>query len=62
MSEALMALIQGFIDKHHVEEKFIKRKRDKRRIDLSEDGIGDSRISQVTDVYRAPSAKSEIVH
>jgi len=62
MPEALMALIQGFIEKHHVEEKFIKRKRNKSRVDLVENGVGDARISQTTDVYRAPHAKPEIVH
>ncbi len=62
MSEALMALIQGFVEEHHVEEKFIKRKRDKRRVDLVENGIGDARIAQATDVYRAPGSKPETVH
>ncbi len=62
MSEALMALIQGFVEEHHIEEKFIKRKRDKRRVDLVENGVGDARISQATDVYRAPSSKTEAVH
>lgn len=62
MSEALLALVQRWIDKHHEEEIFVKRKRDKRRVDLVEAGVGDERISQLTDVYRAPSAKRETIH
>ena len=62
MPEGLKAIIQRFIDQHHVEEKFIKRKRDKRRVDYSEDGVGDARISQATDVYRSPGTKTGMVH
>ena len=62
MPEGLIALIQKFIQEHHVEEKFVKRKRDKRRIDLVENGVGDVRISQATDVYRAPHSKPETMH
>lgn len=51
---ALIALIRGFIAEHHEDEVFIKRKRDKKRIDGVEDGRGDARIQQLTDVYRAP--------
>ena len=55
--------ISAFIEKHHEDEVFIKRKRDKYRTDLADDGIGDARISQLTDVYRAPSrTKSQAVH
>lgn len=62
MSDGLIALIQGFITEHHKEEKFVKRKRDNRRVDLVEDGVGDARINQLTDVYRAPGSKSGVVH
>ncbi len=62
MPPALKALVREWVDKHHKEEKFIKRRRDKRRTDLVEDGIGDARVSQLTDVYRAPSAKRETLH
>ncbi len=62
MPDSLIALVQGFITEHHKEEKFVKRKRDNRRIDLVEDGVGDTRINQLTDVYRAPRAKSEVIH
>lgn len=57
MPDGLVAWIQAFIDQHHEEEPFIKRKRNKHRVDLVQDGIGDSRISQMTDVYRAPGSR-----
>ncbi|MEV8467155.1 DUF3305 domain-containing protein [Fluviibacterium sp. DFM31] len=58
MSAGLIAWVQAFIDTHHEDEVFIKRRRDKKRVDLVEDGIGDSRIEQLTDVYRAPRRKA----
>lgn len=33
MPETLLAWVQRFIDKHHVEEKFVKRKRDEVRLE-----------------------------
>lgn len=57
MPEGLVAWIRDFIERHHEDEVFIKRRRDKKRIDLKEDGIGDARIRQPADVYRAPSRK-----
>lgn len=51
---ALIALIRDFIAEHHADEVFIKRRRDKKRIDAVEDGKGDERIQQLSDVYRAP--------
>jgi Protein of unknown function (DUF3305) len=54
MPEGLADWIRAFVDQHYHEEKFIKRRRDKRRVDLVEDGVGDARIAQLTDVYRAP--------
>ncbi len=62
MTPALIALVRGWIDEHHQEEEFIKRRRNKSHVDQKEDGIGDARIRQVADVYRAPSAKSETIH
>lgn len=61
MPPALMAWIEAFVQEHHVEEEFVKRKRDRKRIDLTEDGIGDPRIAQVADVYRSPSLKRKRV-
>lgn len=60
MPAGLVAWVKSFVDVHHEDEVFIKRKRDKKRIDLSEDGIGDVRIKQVSDVYRAPNAKRRL--
>ncbi len=54
MPEGLIAWVRDFVDEHHVEEPFIKRKRDRKRIDLVEDGKGDPRVRQMSDVYRAP--------
>lgn len=71
MPEGLVAWVRDFVEAHHQDEKFIKRKRDKKRVDLAEDGIGDARISQLSDVYRAPqsprqsgkrAAKGERIH
>ena len=62
MPPALIALIEGWVEQHHVEEEFIKRKRDKKRTDLSEDGKGDERVLQISDVFRAPRRKSEALH
>ena len=49
--------VRDFVEQHHVEEEFVKRKRDRKRVDLVEDGIGDVRIQQDTDVYRAPKRR-----
>ncbi len=54
MSEGLIAWVRDFALEHHKEEVFVKRRRDKKRTDLVEDGRGDERIRQESDVYRAP--------
>lgn len=59
MPVGLIDWIKAYIDQHYEEEKFVKRRRDKRRIDLIEDGIGDARIVQATDVYRSPRGISQ---
>lgn len=60
MPPAIHAWVSDFVDTHHREEVFKKRKRDKKDIGLVEDGIGDARISQLADVYRSPvQAKKE---
>ena len=61
MPEGLVAWIRDYVEQHHEDEVFIKRRRDKSRVDREENGIGDARIRQISDVYRAPSAK-ETVH
>lgn len=62
MPGGLIAWIRDFANAHHEEEAFIKRRRDKKRIDLAEDGKGDARIAQVADVYRSPASKRERMH
>lgn len=61
MPDGLIAWIRDYVELHHEDEVFVKRRRDKARVDLKEDGIGDARIRQVSDVYRAPGGK-ETVH
>jgi uncharacterized protein DUF3305 len=61
MPEGLVAWIRDFIELHHQDEAFVKRKRRNARVDLQEDGKGDARIRQMSDVYRAPGSK-ETVH
>ena len=61
MPDGLIAWIRDYVELHHEDEVFVKRRRDKARVDRKEDGIGDARIRQVADVYRAPGAK-ETVH
>lgn len=61
--ESLAAWIKEFVDLHYIEEPFKKRQRDKHRIDGIEDGKGDARIRQQSDVFRAPSTiKKPRVH
>lgn len=54
MPEALVAWVRGFVETHHEEEVFVKRKRNRAAVDAFEDGIGDARIAQTSDVYRSP--------
>lgn len=55
MPDGLIAWIRDFARAHHEDEVFVKRRRDKARIDLLEHGKGDARIRQASDVYRAPT-------
>lgn len=54
MTPGLIAWVDGFVQEHHREEVFIKRRRDRKDVDLVEDGIGDPRVRQAADVFRAP--------
>lgn len=60
MPLGVIGWLRDFVQEHHVEEVFIKRKRDKHRVDLVEDGKGDARIRQLSDVYRAPRGAGEV--
>jgi hypothetical protein len=60
MPPSVVAWVEDFAQRFHTEEVFKKRRRDKKDITLVEDGIGDARIAQMADVYRAPTrAKKE---
>ncbi|MDJ1017295.1 MAG: DUF3305 domain-containing protein [Paracoccaceae bacterium] len=56
MPDILVGAIREFCDAHYKETPFKKRKRDRQRVDLVEDGKGDARIRQTADVYRSPAA------
>ena len=56
MPAAVLEWVRGFVEQHYRDEPFVKRRRDRMRTDRTQDGIGDARIAQVTDVYRAPTA------
>lgn len=57
MPEGLVAWVRDFTKVHFREEQFKKRRRDRTKTDLVEDGIGDARIAQTADVYRSPSSR-----
>ncbi len=57
MPPGLVALVRGFVEAFHVEEVFVKRKRDKQRVDLTQDGLGDPRIGKAADIYASPAQK-----
>lgn len=57
MPPALTAWLTDFVDRHHVEERFRKRRRDEVDTELVEDGRGDPRIRQAADVYRSPAGR-----
>ena len=54
MPPGLEAWIGDFVERHHQDEAFVKRKRRPYEESGRADGIGDPRIRQVSDVYRAP--------
>ena len=48
--------LEDFVTNHFKPVKFIKRQRDKKHLtDLEEDGKGDPRVRQASDVFRAPN-------
>ena len=57
MPQMLEDIVTDFCRHLHTDEEFIKRKRDRIRIDLRQDGIGDARIRQLSDVYRSPRSR-----
>ncbi len=55
MPPLLRSMVEDFVDQFYEEEAFVKRKRDKKRIDIVEDGIGDPRIGKAADIYASPA-------
>lgn len=58
MPSGLIAWVHEFVEAHHEHETFKKRRRDTLTMDDAQDGVGDPRIRQMRDVYRAPVAAS----
>jgi hypothetical protein len=56
MPEAVIALVRDFCEAHFAETPFVKRHRDRKDVDMVEDGVGDARIRQTADVYRSPAS------
>ncbi len=54
MPDGMQAWVADFVTRHHEEEAFVKRKRRDWQSEAGEDGIGDARIAQDSDVYRSP--------
>ena len=57
MPEGLAAWVRDFATTYHREEEFKKRRRDKVKVDAKQDGIGDPRIVQDSDIYRSPTLR-----
>lgn len=57
LPSAMLEWLEAFVATHHQDSAFVKRQRDKLRVDKVEDGKGDPRIRQVSDVFRAPTGR-----
>lgn len=57
MPPELLALVRQFVEDHGARAAFVKRKRDKQRVDRVQDGIGDPRIGKAGDIYASPALK-----
>ncbi len=62
MPPMLAAQVQDFVDTFYQEEAFVKRKRDKQRVDHKQDGIGDPRVGKAADIYASPAQLRRRVH
>lgn len=56
MPPAMMEWIEAFVAAHHVDEPFVKRRRDRHAEEEAQEGIGDGRIAQEADVWRSPAS------
>jgi len=59
MPEGLAVWVSDFVARHHRADDFVKRQRRPHADEGREDGIGDARIRQAADVYRAPRSLKE---
>tara|TARA_R110000868_G_scaffold36287_3_gene129004 strand:- start:3938 stop:4507 length:570 start_codon:yes stop_codon:yes gene_type:complete len=57
MPQGLEAWVRDFVEQFHQDEVFVKRRRDKQRVDQTQDGIGDPRVQTGADVYASPTLK-----
>ncbi len=55
MPRLLREFVEEFVEEFYEEEEFVKRKRDKKRVDLTQDGIGDPRVGTAADVFASPA-------
>ena len=63
MPPAIEGMLREFLGRHRQADPFVKRQRDRQRVDKVEDGRGDPRIRQISDVYRAPRRRGgESIH
>lgn len=62
MPPGLIAWVQAFVTEFHEDEVFVKRKRDKARVDRKQDGLGDPRIPKAADIYASPGLQKRRVH
>ena len=60
MPPSLLAWVSEFVSTHYEQETFVKRRRKNMDVGKKEDGIGDPRIRQASDVYRAPGRKEAL--
>ena len=54
MPPTLLNWVGDFVEAHYVDVPFRKRRNDRVDVDRIQDGVGDPRIHQMRDVYRAP--------
>jgi len=57
MPPGLLAWVGDFVERHHEDEEFVKRRRKGEKVDGHQDGIGDPRIAKPADIYASPTLK-----
>ena len=57
MPHGLVAWVREFVEDFPQDEVFVKRRRDRTRVDLVQDGVGDPRIGKPADIYASPALK-----